>query len=192
MDLSDRKEIKNGLSYLSWAFAWGEVKKRYPKSFYTIYETPEGCLYHTDGKTAWVKTGVTIVDGDEQQEYIEYLPVMNMRNQSIMIDNITSTDVNKAIQRSITKAIARHGLGLYIYAGEDVPESTKQRLAELREDIGKELARCIRKGTNNPMTQNEMMQFKKDHMDTFISQGSYTACTDEDKLELLLEHLKQL
>ena len=111
-------EKKNGLSYLSWAWAWAEVKKVYPRATYTIYEDQRGLPYLTDGKTAWVKTGVTI----EGLEHIEYLPVMDNRNASIPLDKLTSTDVNKAIQRSLTKACARHGLGLYVYAGEDLPE----------------------------------------------------------------------
>ena len=121
IDVSDKIEKKNGLSYLSWAFAWGELKKRYPDSTYTIYENAQGLNYHTDGRTAWVKTGVTVCG----LEHIEYLPVMDYRNNSIPIDKLTSFDVNKAIQRSLTKAVARHGLGLYIYAGEDLPEETK-------------------------------------------------------------------
>ena len=48
---------------------------------------------------------------------------MDFKNKSILLDNVTSFDVNKAIQRSLTKAVARHGLGLYIYAGEDLPEA---------------------------------------------------------------------
>lgn len=119
VNVGEHIEKKNGLSYLSWAWAWAEVKKRYPGAFYTVYENRDGLLYHTDGITAWVKTGVTI----EGLEHIEYLPVMDMRNKSITIDKITSFDVNKAVQRSLTKACARHGLGLYIYAGEDLPES---------------------------------------------------------------------
>lgn len=118
IDVSDKIEKKNGLSYLSWAFAWGELKKRYPDSTYTIYENADGLFYHTDGRTAWVKTGVTVCG----IEHIEYLPVMDYRNNSIPVDKLTSFDVNKAIQRSLTKAVARHGLGLYIYAGEDLPE----------------------------------------------------------------------
>ena len=118
INVNDRTEKKNGLTYLSWAWAWGEVKKRYPDAFYTIYESANGWNYHTDGRTCWVKTGVTI----EGLELIEYLPVMDYKNKSISADNVTSFDVNKAIQRSLTKAIARHGLGLYIYAGEDLPE----------------------------------------------------------------------
>lgn len=118
INVNDRTEKKNGLTYLSWAWAWGEVKKRYPDAFYTIYESANGWNYHTDGRTCWVKTGVTI----EGLELVEYLPVMDYKNKSISADNVTSFDVNKAIQRSLTKAIARHGLGLYIYAGEDLPE----------------------------------------------------------------------
>ena len=118
INVNDHKEKKNGLDYLSWAWAWGEVKKLHPEATYTIYETADGCFYHNDGKTCWVKTGVTI----NGIEHIEYLPVMNNRNQSIALKDVTSFDVNKAIQRSITKACARHGLGLYIYAGEDLPD----------------------------------------------------------------------
>ena len=122
INVGEHIEKKNGLSYLAWAWAWAEVKKKYPDAQYTIYENKDGWNYHTDGKTAWVKTGVTI-DG---LEHIEYLPVMDMRNKSIPVENVTSFDVNKAIQRSLTKACARHGLGLYIYAGEDLPESEQQ------------------------------------------------------------------
>lgn len=122
INVNDHTERKNGLTYLAWAWAWGELKKLYPESFYTVYENKDGLFYHTDGATCWVKTGVTLVDGDKQLEHIEYLPVMDMRNRSIPAGNVTSFDVNKAIQRSLTKAVARHGLGLYIYAGEDLPE----------------------------------------------------------------------
>lgn len=124
VDCTDKIEQKNGLSYLSWAWAWGELKKRFPRSFYTVYEAPNGMIFFSDGNTCWVKTGVTLVeDGQEPLEHIEYLPIMDNRNQSIKLEAIKSTDVNKAIQRSLTKAIARHGLGLYIYAGEDLPET---------------------------------------------------------------------
>lgn len=122
INVNEHTEAKNGLTYLSWAWAWGELKKLYPSSYYTIYENKDGLLYHTDGRTCWVKTGVTLVDGEKQMEHIEYLPVMDTRNKSIPLASVTSFDVNKAIQRSLTKAVARHGLGLYIYAGEDLPE----------------------------------------------------------------------
>ena len=118
INVNEHTEKKNGLTYLSWAWAWAEVKKAFPEANYTVYENENGWNYFTDGKTCWVKTGVTI-DG---LEHIEYLPVMDFRNKSISFDSVTSFDVNKAIQRSLTTAVARHGLGLYIYAGEDLPE----------------------------------------------------------------------
>lgn len=118
VNVNEHTEKKNGLTYLSWAWAWGELLKRFPDSTYTIYENRDGWCYHTDGKTCWVKTGVTV----EGKEYIEMLPVMDFKNRSIPAEAVTSFDVNKAIQRSLTKAVARHGLGLYIYAGEDLPE----------------------------------------------------------------------
>ncbi len=119
INVNGHTEKKGNLTYLSWAWAWSEVKKAFPEATYKVYENAQGWNYHTDGKTAWVKTGVTI----EGIEYIEYLPVMDARNRSITLETITSFDVNKTIQRSLTKACARHGLGLYIYAGEDLPES---------------------------------------------------------------------
>ena len=128
VNVNEHVEQKNRLSYLSWAWAWQELKKRYPLSFYTIYEDARGLNYFTDGRTGYVKTGVTVVDGDIALEHVEYLPIMDYRNNSIPLAEITSFDVNKSIQRSLTKAVARHGLGLYIYAGEDLPD--EERAAE--------------------------------------------------------------
>lgn len=118
IDCKEHIEKKKDLSYLSWAWAWQILKEKFPTAFYTIYENKDGLNYHTDGKTCWVKTGVTV----EGIEHIEYLPIMDYRNASIPVDKVVSTDVNKTIQRSLTKAVARHGLGLYIYAGEDIPD----------------------------------------------------------------------
>lgn len=118
VDVSKKVEKKNGLTYLSWAYAWGELKKRFPDATYTVYENDKGWNYFTDEMTCWVKTGVTV----NGIEHIEYLPVMDYKNKSIPLGSVTSFDVNKSIQRSLTKAVARHGLGLYIYAGEDLPE----------------------------------------------------------------------
>ena len=131
INVNGKTEKKNGLTYLSWAWAWGEVKKLHPDATYTVYENAEGLNYHHDGKTAWVKTGVTV----NGIEHIEYLPVMDHRNKSIALAAITSFDVNKTIQRSLTKACARHGLGLYIYAGEDLPESDEPEPAPNPEPI---------------------------------------------------------
>ena len=118
VNCNEHVERKGNLTYLSWPYSWAEVKKRYPNASYIIYENQDGRPYFDDGRTCWVKTGVTI----EGLEHVEYLPIMDARNNSIPVDKVTSFDMNKSIQRSLTKACARHGLGLYIYAGEDLPE----------------------------------------------------------------------
>ena len=125
INVNDHVEKKNGLSYLSWPYAWAEMKKRFPAANYKVYETESGCIYFTDGKTCWVKTGVEIAG----LEHIEYLPIMDYKNKSISLEHITSFDVNKSIQRSLTKALARHGLGLYLYAGEDFPEIEIEKIS---------------------------------------------------------------
>ena len=140
INVSDKTEKKNGLTYLSWAWAWGEVKKIFPNANYKIYETESGVNYWDDGRTAWVKTGVIV----NEIEHIEYLPIMDFRNKSILIENITSFDVNKAIQRSLTKAVARHGLGLYIYAGEDLPENKEKETTKEEIDYRKTLVTYIK------------------------------------------------
>ena len=155
VNCNEHTEKKNGLTYLSWAWAWAEVKKHYPGATYTIYENADGWNYHTDGRTCWVKTGVTI----EGLEHIEYLPVMDYRNASIPIDKVTSFDVNKAIQRSLTKAAARHGLGLYIYAGEDLPEDApaakaKPLITEGNENWAKALDWCRKNNAQAVVLRN--------------------------------------
>lgn len=138
IDCSEYVEKKGNLSYLSWTWAWKKLMELYPDSYSTVYEDEGGRIYFTDGKTAWVKTGVTLVDGDYCKEAIEYLPVMDNRNNPIPAGQITSTAVNKAIQRSITKAIARHGLGLYIYSGEDLPEESAPEPAKQPDTVQNE------------------------------------------------------
>lgn len=145
INVNDFTEKKGGLTYLSWAHAWKELKKLYPRSYYTVYQNDLEWNYFTDNKTCWVKTGVTVVDDDGTEiEHIEYLPVMDFKNKSIRLEDVTSFDVNKAIQRSLTKAVARHGLGLYIYAGEDLPneaEATAEERKREREALEKKITK---------------------------------------------------
>ena len=147
-------EKKGGLTYLSWAWAWQMVKKNFPDAFYTIYENKDGLNYHTDGRTCWVKTGVTV----NGLEHIEYLPVMDYKNNSIPLAKVTSTDVNKSIQRSLTKACARHGLGLYIYAGEDLPAGEAEAVKEQMEVAVEEALLAVKEAK----TRDELVRLWKE------------------------------
>lgn len=184
IDCSDKIESKQNLSYLSWVYAWAELKKRYPESYYTIYERQDGIPYWTDGKTAWVKTGVTLVDGEYVQEHVEYLPIMDYKNKSIPVENVTSMDMNKAIQRSLTKAVARHGLGLYIYAGEDLPEVSEDDKAEIADLISKIDAQLKQIGAT--MTAEQKKEYPAKVIKPIIGQLNYRNCTDKNLLQRLL------
>ena len=132
VDVSRITEKKGQQTYLSWAHAWAEACK-VCDPVRKVYKAENGCIYHTDGKTCWVEVGVKIGD----VEHVDYLPVMDFKNKSIPANNISSMDVNKAIQRSTTKALALHGLGLSVYAGEDLPiVPTLQTLTPTHPDWG--------------------------------------------------------
>ena len=94
----------------------------------TVYESDTCMNYFTDGSTAWVKVGVTI----QGQEHIDYLPIMDMRNQSVPLANLTSMQVNKTIQRSTVKAMALQGLALNIYAKEDFPAESDSNMQAVK------------------------------------------------------------
>jgi hypothetical protein len=170
-NVNDKVEKKNGLSYVSWAFAWAEVKKVVPDASYTIYErdTEFGPVnYFTDGRYCWVKTGVTL----NGLEHIEELPVMDFKNRSIPLEGVTSMDVNKAIQRSLTKACARHGLGLYIYAGEDLPED-ENAVKETAESVGKAKLKEVEAkmvSANAPATPEQLEYIRKNASDELYTQ----------------------
>ena len=138
IDVTDHVSQKNGLNYLSWMWAWAELKKRYPLSYATVHETEEGMLVWKDPIGGHVKTSVTIVWEDEnglhEHTTTEYLPVMDYKNKAVAYDDIDSMLVNKTIQRSLTKCIARLGLGGYLFAKEDLPEEMT-KTTKLKEDI---------------------------------------------------------
>jgi hypothetical protein len=121
INVNDHTERKNGLTYLSWAWAWAEVLKIDPQAEWEAmeYGQPDGttvpCMY-VGGGTAMVKTRVTI----KGKARSCVLPVMDHRNKAIKDPDAFA--INTAIVRCMTKAISMHGLGLYIYAGEDLPE----------------------------------------------------------------------
>ena len=106
VSVKEKVKKKGHLNYLPWSHAWHILKTHYPTAQRTVYEHEHtGMNYFTDGNTAYVKVGVT-VDGIE---HIDYLPVMDNRNNSVNIEKVTSRDINDTIMRSTVKAIALHG-----------------------------------------------------------------------------------
>ena len=133
LDVNGHVEKKNGLSYLTWAWAWAEVKKIYPDASYEIKRFENGVPYVYDPNTGYmVFTEVTI----EGLTHEMWLPVMDGANKAMKSEGYTYTtkygekdvepatmfDINKTIMRCLVKNLAMFGLGLYIYAGEDLPE----------------------------------------------------------------------
>ena len=197
INVNEHVEQKNKLTYLSWAWAWQMFKQQFPESYYTIYENEHGWNYFTDGRTCWVKTGATLVDGDFKLEHIEDLPVMDFKNNSIPVDKVTSFDVNKAIQRSLTKAIERHGLGCYIYAGEDLPDEsdeTKQRKQEEAERVGKLLMDIKPVFTElvKDMTKEQKQAFATEVIIPIIGSNNYMNCKDADKLQKFFDRIRTM
>ena len=120
-DVNSHTEKKNNLTYLSWAWAWAEALKADPKATFKVemFDSGEGgtksCYMDING-TAMVWVTVTMFDKPMTCQ----LPVMDYRNKAIPCPDAFA--VNTAIMRCMTKALALHGLGLYIFAGEDLPE----------------------------------------------------------------------
>lgn len=153
-DVTEKVKKKNGLSYISWAAAWAEVKKRYPDASYHVYtcqpdpyeetttefkdgvpvmsrtvkRTPQPRPWFDDGRTAWVEVGVTI-----------------------MAKDVTFTDANKAKMRALAKACSQHGLALFLYEGEDMPEGVKKErtgLANARKKVVSAAQAAVKKGVD--------------------------------------------
>ena len=139
LDVNDRVEKKKSgntqLSYLSWAFAWAEVKKRFPNTHYEILKFENNQPYVFDEKTGYMVFTKVTIDGITHEMW---LPVMDGANKAMKnepytymtkyngektCDAATMFDVNKTIMRCLVKNLAMFGLGLYIFTGEDLPES---------------------------------------------------------------------
>lgn len=133
VNVNDKTEKKDKLTYLSWPFAWAEVKKRFPDATYEVMKFDNGLPYVYDPNTGYmVYTKVTI----EGLTLEMWLPVMDGANKAMKstpyeyktkygvktVEAATMYEINKAIMRCLVKNLAMFGLGLYIYANEDLPE----------------------------------------------------------------------
>jgi hypothetical protein len=122
INVNDHTERKGNLTYLSWAWAGAEVLKIDPTARYTVHEWDGLPLVYLKDGSAMVKVSVEI-KGDIKTCL---LPVLDHKNKPI--ENPNSFAVNTSIMRCLAKCIALHGLGLYIYAGEDLPEAEREEM----------------------------------------------------------------
>jgi len=134
LDVRDKVEKKNGFNYLSWAFAWKSFKEVYPDATYNIRTNSDGLNHFGNEEIGYmVYTDVTAMG----LTYEMWLPIMDLRNKAVLKPNMM--DINKAIMRCLTKNLAMHGTGLYLYVGEDLPLSFEDikamSIEELREIV---------------------------------------------------------
>jgi len=147
INVNEKVKEKNGLTFLSWAWAWGVLMDNFPQSSYVINEPK----IEADG-SMMVGVTLTIKEGESESSRYMWLPVMDFKNKAII--NPNSVDINKAVMRCLTKAISMFGLGFYIYAGEDLPEEEKQakkvneeEITQKRELLIKSVEESAKKGT---------------------------------------------
>ena len=196
VNVNDYVRQKNGLNYLSWMWAWQELKKRYPLSYATVHETEDGMLVWKDPNGCHVKTSVTIVweDGGELKEHTvtEYLPCMDFKNKAVPYDAVDSMQVNKTIQRSLTKCIARLGLGSYLYVNEDLPEEDAKLTAILErvDTIAKKKA-ALSADAKNKVKELCVEAEKKANpeIDESLISGNYKNIEDYNILKDLLKQI---
>lgn len=183
IDVNGHTEKKNGLTYLSWAWAWAEVKKLYPDATYVVYHDERHRPYFEDANLGYMcYTSVTI----ENETLEMWLPVMDSANNAMKAEAYdfstfskygekkhhvaaaTMFDINKTIMRCLVKNLAMFGLGLYIYAGEDLPEEIKEANA----------AAALKARKNQAMKSLSLCK-TKDEVDMFLEE--YSDLADNQK-----------
>lgn len=161
LNVNDNVEKKNGLTYLSWAWAIAEVLKKYPNMTYEILRFENNLPYTYDEKTGYMVFTKVTIEGITREMW---LPVMDGANKAMLdhsytyqvknyktgelvektVASATMFDINKTIMRCLTKNLAMFGLGLYIYAGEDLPEEeatrkiTEEQIKQINELVPEE------------------------------------------------------
>lgn len=160
INVNDHTERKGNLTYLSWAWAWAEVLKIDPAASWVAHEWADRpAMFLPDG-SAMVKVSVT-VKGDTK---LCVLPIMDNRNRAIQDPDAFA--INTAIMRCLAKAIAMHGLGLYIYAGEDLPEAEKK---EPNPEVLAQISACADVAALTALFKSLPVDARGLHMDAFTT-----------------------
>lgn len=195
--IEKRSDGKVELSYLSWTFAWSEFKKVFPEATYEIkkFTDRNGVLvpYMFDPETGYMVNTTVTADGIT---YEMWLPVMDSKNKAMReipykymtkngektVEKATMFDVNKAIMRCLVKNLAMFGLGLYIYAGEDLPEN--MGTTEAIEEDKKVKAKSLTEQINDCNSNDELTVIYRTHKSTI--------CSNQKLLDLITEKGKKL
>ena len=142
-DITEHIKKKDKIIYLPWSKAWMILKTLYPDSTVEVVENVndngDDIRYFTDGKTAWVKVSITIKGHTET----ESLAIMDFRNKSIPVDNITSADVEKSIKRCMVKCAALHGLGLSLWTGEELSSAAREKKEKDLDDVKHDILSAV-------------------------------------------------
>lgn len=200
LNVNEHVEKKNTgkalLSYLSWSWAWAEVKKRYPDTSYEIVKFENGLPYAYDPKTGYmVYTRVTI----EGITHEMFLPVMDSHNEAMLdhertvktrnsefrVAACTMFEVNKTIMRCLTKNLAMFGLGLYIYAGEDLPSGESVFSEDELKEAKLELEGFIKSGV---LDNDEQGKKYKKAAETLLDDS----CREYDRILSCISYCKSL
>ena len=185
INVNDRTEKKGNLTYLSWSWAWQEVKKRFPDATYNYHRDSETNLpfSYKEGVGAFCHTSVTIKD-----ETLEmWLPVMDNRNQSVL--KPTSTQINNTLMRCLTKNLAMHGLGLYIYAGEDIPQITTDEIAKSNQDKKSDKQEVTKDNWSDIVDNARKLQERKLKWDTILQRLMTKYIVDIQQIQDLKKEL---
>ncbi len=199
IDCSKLVQKRNSLDYLPWATTWKLLKQHYPYSTYRVRKNHEGLNYHHDSRTAWVEVELLLVEPDAKGELKEYsvtemLAIMDYAKRSIPLDKINSTDVVNTIQRCLTKACARMGLGIAVYGAldfDDLPEerqpvSQPEPSVDLTE-IRRKLDTGIREHTRG-MTRAQKLSFIENIVAPALQgERNWKLCENPELLQALLE-----
>lgn len=195
-DISDKIRKKKDLNYISWASSWAELKQADPDATFEVYEdeveitqvTESGTTIKRtfkmpwfvaeDGRSGWVKLCVTAFGRTITERY----PITDFANRPISAEKITSVDANNSLQRALAKACARHGIGLYLYEGEDMPEETKELTMTQRKCL-----EAIQRKCKNEKLKDKVATVCKDMLPE--ENGDPTLCDNTEVLEQLYKKL---
>ena len=219
VNVNDHTEVKDTgktkLTYLSWAWAWAEVKKKFPDATYEIVKF-NGIPYVFDEKTGYMVYTTVTIQGITHEMW---LPFMDGNNRAMLdrpyevqtkynkftVQAATMFDVNKTIMRCLTKNLAMFGLGLYIYAGEDLPETVEEETStasakptpKQNEEKPKEEEKPAEKETRSPARQKladfiEKNKFTKADQAKIITKCKLTKDSPDKDYELALKYAEDM